>query len=222
MRLAPLYGARALGTGPLRLAIPRGALYERTLDLLDRVGIATSGLRTESRALAFDCGELTVITMRPSDVPTYVEAGAADVGITGKDVLLEQAGREVYELLDLGYGNCRMIVAARDGSDPFGEGFRRRGMVRIATKYPRIASEYFAATGGSAPARAPPLHSPDCPRGRPGPAAPLRGRRARAGRAGRYGDRLAAAHAAHANAHRPGRRAGPGRPDAGGYADLSL
>src|SRR5205814_592009 len=71
-------------------------------------------------------------------------------GITGKDVLLEQAGREVYELLDLGYGGCRMIVAARDGDDPFGEGFRRRGMVRIATKYPRIASDYFASTGRQA------------------------------------------------------------------------
>jgi ATP phosphoribosyltransferase/ATP phosphoribosyltransferase regulatory subunit len=79
-----------------------------------------------------------------------VEHGAADLGITGKDVLLEQVGREVYELVDLGYGACRMIVAARDGYDPFGESFRRRGTVRIATKYPRIAGDYFASTGRQA------------------------------------------------------------------------
>ena len=150
MRLAPLYGARALGTGPLRLAIPRGALYERTLDLLDRVGIATSGLRTESRALVFDCGELTVITMRPSDVPTYVEAGAAELGITGKDVLLEQRDRAVYELLDLGYGACRMVLAGRRGDERLGESERRLGAIRIATKYPRTAERHFEETGRQA------------------------------------------------------------------------
>ena len=88
--------------------------------------------------------------MRPSDVPTYVEHGAADIGITGKDVLLEQADREVYELLDLGFGYCRMVVAARDGDDPLGEPLRRLGRVRIATKYPRIAARHFAETGRQA------------------------------------------------------------------------
>ena len=62
------------------------------------------------------------MTMRPSDVPTYVEHGSADIGITGKDVLLEQAQRNVYELLDLGFGRCRMVVAAREGGDPIGVG----------------------------------------------------------------------------------------------------
>ena len=90
------------------------------------------------------------MTMRPSDVPTYVEHGAADIGITGKDVLLEQAEREVYELLDLGFGDCRMIVAAREGDDALGESLRRLGRVRIATKYPRIAAEHFASTGRQA------------------------------------------------------------------------
>ena len=88
-----------------------------------------------------------MLTVRPSDVPTYVEHGAADLGITGKDVLLEQREREVYELVDLGYGRCRMIVAAPAGADPLGEPLRRRGVVRVATKYPRIATEHFAATG---------------------------------------------------------------------------
>jgi ATP phosphoribosyltransferase len=132
----------------LTIAVPRGALLGETLDLLDRLGVPTREIRENDRRLVFQ--EAGVVTMRPSDVPTYVEHGAADIGVTGKDVLLEQAGREVYELVDLGFGGCRMIVAAPDGEDPFGEGFRRRGMVRIATKYPKIASEYFASTGRQA------------------------------------------------------------------------
>ncbi len=88
--------------------------------------------------------------MRPSDVPTYVEHGSADIGITGKDVLLEQADRKVYELLDLGYGRCRMVVAARDGGDPIAAALRRLGRVRIATKYPHVAARHFALTGRQA------------------------------------------------------------------------
>ena len=132
----------------LVIAIPRGALLEETLGLLDRLGIDTAEIRSNERRLFFP--ESGVLTVRPSDVPTYVEAGAADVGITGKDVLLEQAGRDVYELLDLGFGGCRMIVATREGDDPLGEPLRRRGLVRVATKYPRIAREHFAATGRQA------------------------------------------------------------------------
>jgi ATP phosphoribosyltransferase len=90
------------------------------------------------------------VTMRPSDVPTYVEHGSADIGITGKDVLLEQSQRKVYELLDLGFGECRMVVAAPEGGDPIGSALRRLGRVRIATKYPRIAAQHFAATGRQA------------------------------------------------------------------------
>ncbi len=90
---------------------------------------------------------MTLVTMRPSDVPTYVEAGAADVGITGKDVLLEQSDRVVYELLDLGYGRCRMVLAGRRGDTRLGEAQRRLGMMRIATKYPRIAERHFEASG---------------------------------------------------------------------------
>jgi ATP phosphoribosyltransferase len=132
----------------LTIAVPRGALFEETLDLLDGLGVDTRPIRENDRRLIFP--DLGVITTRPSDVPTYVEHGAADIGITGKDVLLEQADREVYELLDLGYGYCRMIVAARDGDDPLGESLRRRGSVRIATKYPRIATDHFARTGRQA------------------------------------------------------------------------
>ena len=92
-------------------------------------------MRSNDRKLLFE--DAGIVTMRPSDVPTYVEHGAADIGITGKDVLLEQPEREVYELLDLGFGRCEMVVAARRGDDALGEALRRLGRVRVATKYPR-------------------------------------------------------------------------------------
>jgi ATP phosphoribosyltransferase len=131
--------------GGLRLAVPRGALMPRTLDLLDRLGVDTREVRANDRRLLFEDADL--ITMRPSDVPTYVEAGAADIGITGKDVLAEHDEREVYELLDLGYGPCRMVFATVAGEDPAAEALRRLGVMRIATKYPRIAGRYFERTG---------------------------------------------------------------------------
>jgi len=123
---------------------------EGTLDLLDRIGVDTAAVRGESRSLVFRVGGLNLITMRPSDVPTYVEAGAADLGITGKDVLLEQSDRAVYELLDLGYGACRMVLAGRKGDERLGEAERRLGSIRIATKYPRIAARYFESSGRQA------------------------------------------------------------------------
>ena len=136
--------------GPLKLAVPRGALFEGTLDALERAGVDTSELRGDSRSLIFAAGDVTLVTMRPSDVPTYVEAGAADVGITGKDVLLEQSDRMVYELLDLRYGECRMVLAGRKGDERLGEFSRRLGEMRIATKYPRVAERHFEATGRQA------------------------------------------------------------------------
>ena len=141
---------RARLGGPLKLAIPRGALWGETLDALDRVGIDTAEMRGDSRSLIFNSNELSLVTMRPSDVPTYVEAGAADLGITGKDVLLEHADRIVYEILDLGYGACRMVLAGREGDESLGETERRLGGMRIATKYPRIAERYFEETGRQA------------------------------------------------------------------------
>jgi len=132
---------------PLKLAVPRGALFGETLDILDAAGVDTSEPRGDSRSLIFETPQMTLVTMRPSDVPTYVEAGAADVGITGKDVLLEQSDRPVYELLDLGYGRCRMVLAGRVGSDRLNDSERSLGAMRIATKYPRIAERYFESTG---------------------------------------------------------------------------
>ncbi len=133
---------------PLTIAVPRGALFGGTLDLLDRLGLDTAEVRSNERKLLF--AEAGIVTMRPSDVPTYVEHGAADIGVTGKDVLLEQSEREVYELLDLGFGHCRMVVATRAGDDALAESLRRLGRVRVATKYPRIAARHFAETGRQA------------------------------------------------------------------------
>ena len=138
---------RAKAEGPLKLAVPRGALLEETLEALDAIGIDTAAVRGDSRSLIFEGDQITLVTMRPSDVPTYVEAGAADVGITGKDVLLEQSDRVVYELLDLGFGRCRMVLAGRKGDESLGESQRRLGMMRIATKYPRTAERHFELTG---------------------------------------------------------------------------
>jgi ATP phosphoribosyltransferase len=132
----------------LHIAVPRGALFTDTLDLLDRLGIDTREVRENDRKLLFEGAG--IITMRPSDVPTYVEAGAADLGITGKDVLLEQPERDLYELVDLGYGECTMVLATVAGADPAAEALRRLGVMRIATKYPRIATRHFLETGRQA------------------------------------------------------------------------
>jgi ATP phosphoribosyltransferase len=132
----------------LRIAVPRGALLTGTLDLLDTLGVDTTEVRDNDRKLLFDDGR--IITMRPSDVPTYVAAGAADIGITGKDVLLEQSEREVYELRDLGFGRCVMVLAGVAGEDRAAEALNRLGVVRIATKYPKIAASYFLETGRQA------------------------------------------------------------------------
>jgi ATP phosphoribosyltransferase len=136
----------------LTIAVPRGALFTETVDLLEGLGLDTAELRSNDRKLLFE--DIGVITMRPSDVPTYVEAGAADIGITGKDVLLEQAShgsedpaREVYELLDLGYGRCMMVLASKAGPDPAAEALRRLGVMRVATKYPHIAARHLEETG---------------------------------------------------------------------------
>jgi ATP phosphoribosyltransferase len=138
----------ATPAAPLTIAVPRGALLRETLDALDGLGVDTSEVRANDRKLLFH--DVGIVTMRPSDVPTYVEAGAADIGFTGKDVLMEQSERNVYELLDLGYGRCLMVMATVAGEDPAQEALRRLGVMRIATKYPKIAARHFERTGRQA------------------------------------------------------------------------
>jgi ATP phosphoribosyltransferase len=139
----------------LTIAVPRGALFAGTVELLSALGLDTQELRDNDRKLLFE--EIGVVTMRPSDVPTYVEAGAADIGVTGKDVVLEQCaqapgepGRDVYELLDLGFGRCTMVLASKAGPDLALERLRRLGVMRVATKYPRIAARHLEETGRQA------------------------------------------------------------------------
>jgi len=134
----------------LTLALSRGALFPGSLDMLDRAGFATAELRGDSRALIFDLDGLRIVTVRPSDVPTYVESGAADLGVTGKDVLAEQSDRDVCELVDLGFGGCRMVLAARAGSSDLERAETRLGLMRIATKYPRTATQWFERMGRQA------------------------------------------------------------------------
>jgi ATP phosphoribosyltransferase len=136
------------GLNGLRLAVPRGALMAETLDLLDALGVDTAEVRANDRKLLFE--DAGLVTMRPSDVPTYVEAGAAEIGIVGKDVLAEQAERAVYELLDLRYGPCVMVVASVAGEDRLDEALRRLGVMRVATKYPKTATRHFERTGRQA------------------------------------------------------------------------
>ena len=136
--------------GALTLALPRGSLFEGCLGMLDRAGFDTTEPRSDSRALIFELEGLTIVTVRPSDVPIYVESGAADIGVTGKDVLAEQSDRAVYELVDLGFGRCRMALAAPAGSDDLERAERRLGLMRIATKYPRTATDWFERMGRQA------------------------------------------------------------------------
>jgi ATP phosphoribosyltransferase len=127
--------------------VPLGALFEGSVDALERAGLDVAPLREAGRRLVVDAGNgTTYITTRPSDVPTYVESGAADLGIVGKDVLRERTP-DLYELLDLGFGECRMVYATAAGEDPTPAAIEHLGAVRVATKYPVSATAHFTATG---------------------------------------------------------------------------
>ena len=132
---------------PLRICMPLGALYQDAIALLEAARVDVAPLRAGGRKLVFRTDDGTVfITTRPSDVPTYVEAGAADIGIVGRDVINERRP-DVYELLDLKFGGCRMVYATAAGEDPTPEIIARLGVLRVATKYPQVAEAHFLATG---------------------------------------------------------------------------
>lgn len=131
----------------MRICVPLGALLEGSIAMLAGAGLDVTPLRDAGRRLVVEAGDgITYITTRPSDVPIYVEAGAADVGIAGVDVLRERAP-EVTQLLDLGFGECRMVYATVAGDDPTPGAVEHLGAVRVATKYPVAATAHFAATG---------------------------------------------------------------------------
>lgn len=126
----------------LTFALTKGRLANKTMDLLEKVGITCEEMRDkDSRKLIFVNEELKLkfFLAKGPDVPTYVEYGAADIGVVGKDTLLEE-GRRAYEVLDLGFGKCRMCVC---GPESAGELLKHHEMIRVASKYPRIAKDYF-------------------------------------------------------------------------------
>jgi ATP phosphoribosyltransferase len=126
----------------LVVALPKGALYEETAQRLRRAGIAVPKDVGRKLQVQSDDGSTELLVLRSSDVPAYVEFGAADCGIVGKDTLWE-TDRSVSELADLGFGACRLVVAARR-SDGYHEGARYPTFLRVATKFKRTAAAYFA------------------------------------------------------------------------------
>ena len=125
------------------VALPKGRLGEKVYGFMEKAGFGVDGIREESRRLIFENTEAGVAYFwaKPSDVPVYVERGAADIGIAGKDILVEHQP-DLYELLDLGIGKCRMMVAAKNGfhDDP-------ERTLRVATKFENTARAYYASLG---------------------------------------------------------------------------
>ena len=129
----------------LTFALGKGRLARQTLELFEKVGITCEEMKDEdSRKLIFTNEELRLkfFLSKGPDVPTYVEYGAADIGVVGKDTILEE-GRKVHEVLDLGYGKCRMCVC---GYKDAGQYLKNHELIRVATKYPNIAKDYFYTT----------------------------------------------------------------------------
>lgn len=126
----------------LTFALAKGRLAKKTLELLEEIGITCEEMKDkDSRKLIFVNEELKLkfFLAKGPDVPTYVEYGAADIGVVGKDTLLEE-GRRVYEVLDLGFGKCRMCIC---GPASAKELLQHHEMIRVASKYPKIAKDYF-------------------------------------------------------------------------------
>ena len=125
---------------PLRIALTKGRLEQKTLDLFDRMGLDTSVVRNKGRRLILPVGNsIEVVLAKAADVITYVEHGVCDLGVVGKDTIAESDG-SFYELLDLGFGKCRFALAAPKDADFFG-GYSTK---TIASKYPNVTAAYFA------------------------------------------------------------------------------
>ncbi len=130
----------------ITIALPKGKLFGLSAELLKKVSWTAEGLHEKSRKLIItnETARLKFIITKTADVPTYVEYGAADIGIIGKDVILE-SGKDVYELLDLGFGKCHLMMAVpKDKKRPRLKDYAH---TRVATKFPRIAEQFFAAQG---------------------------------------------------------------------------
>ena len=132
----------------ITLALSKGRIYDETMPLLARAGIVPAEDPETSRKLVIGTSDpqVRILIVRASDVPTYVQYGAADAGVAGKDVLMEHGGAGLYVPVDLGIGRCRLCVAAPRGFD-YASAVRRGARLRIATKYVQAASDHFAAKG---------------------------------------------------------------------------
>jgi ATP phosphoribosyltransferase len=132
----------------ITLALSKGRILDETLPLLAASGIALAEDPEASRKLIVGTSrpDLRIVLVRAADVPTYVQRGGADLGVAGLDTLIEHGGDGLYRPLDLGIARCRMSVAARAGFDYAGAA-RQGSRIRVATKFPRIASDHFAAKG---------------------------------------------------------------------------
>jgi ATP phosphoribosyltransferase len=133
---------------PLTIALSRGRIFDETLPLLAAAGIAPEDDPEASRKLilASNRADVRFIIVRASDVPTYVQHGAADLGVAGKDVLLEHGGEGLYQPIDLAIGRCRLVVAARREFD-YASAVQRGARLKVATKYVGTAREHFSAKG---------------------------------------------------------------------------
>ena len=127
----------------LTIALSKGRILDQTLPLLKKAGISIAKSELESRKLILDTNlnDVKVIVIRASDVPVFVQHGAADIGIAGKDVLLEHGANGIFELLDLGISKCRLMVASKKGQD------LDKSTLKVATKYVKSAKEYFYRQG---------------------------------------------------------------------------
>lgn len=132
----------------ITIALSKGRIFEETTPLLAAAGIVPAEDPESSRKLIIGTNndEVRLIIVRASDVPTYVQNGAADLGIAGKDVLYEHGGEGLYQPLDLGIARCRMMVAVREGFDYAGS-VRSGARLKVATKYVKTAREHFASKG---------------------------------------------------------------------------
>jgi ATP phosphoribosyltransferase len=132
---------------PLRIALAQGALLADGLAALAAAGCEVGDAGVDGRRLLVPAGDLEIVRARPSDIATYVERGAADLGIVGKDVLME-SGAHVLELVDLGFGACRFVVAApRAALARALDDYRHLGSLEVATKYPNVAERHFRSRG---------------------------------------------------------------------------
>jgi len=132
----------------ITIALSKGRIFEQTIPLLEGVGITCNEDPETSRKLILDTNhkDIKLIIVRATDVPTYVEYGAADIGITGKDILDEYMGKGLYQPIDLNIGRCKMVVATKEDFDY--KGAIQKGIrLKVATKYLKVAKEHFAKKG---------------------------------------------------------------------------